>query len=94
MILQTAWRRFTVARRPRARYKNLIELIQRRLQLAPDDVRLRTSLATHLGQAGRYREAIAEAERLLELDPTNVGIKRLLLGLKLNRLLRGGESKR
>jgi hypothetical protein len=70
-------------------FGNLIALIRKRLQQQPHDLRLRRSLVTHLGRAGRFREAIEEAERLLHLAPGDAGGRLLLLGLKLNRLLRG-----
>lgn len=92
--MPTALRRITTRRRPRAPYKNLIDLIRKRLDETPRDVRLRYSLATHLSEAGRYGEAIVEAERLLEIDPAHSGIKRLLLGLKLHRFLHRGDSNR
>lgn len=86
------WRRLKRPKPTRPRYGNLIESIRERIQKEPGDVRLRHALATHLGQAGRYREAIQEAERILEIEPGHVECKRLLLGLRLNRLLRGGST--
>jgi Flp pilus assembly protein TadD len=90
--MQTTWKRNSSRKRPRATYGNLIALIRGRLQEDPNDVRLRHSLATHLGRAGRYGEAIAEAEKLVELAPEHSGAKRLLLGLRLHRFLRGSRA--
>lgn len=87
--MQASRRHPSGKRRPRAPYANLIAFIGARLQERPDDLKLRFSLATYLGRAGRYREAIEEAERLLELAPGLRGARRLLLGLKLHRLLWG-----
>ena len=87
--MPTSWRRSTSRKRPHPPFGNLIALIRKRLQQSPDDLRLRRSLATHLGRAGRFREAIEEAERLLRVAPGDVEGRRILLGLKLNRLLRG-----
>ena len=88
--MYTPWKRSSPSKR--SRYGNLIESIRERLRKDPHDLRLRHSLATHLGRAGRYHEAIQEAERLLELEPEHVECKRLLLGLRLNRLLRGSSA--
>jgi Flp pilus assembly protein TadD len=89
--MQATWRRITSRKRPRARYGNLIAFIRERLMDEPGDVRLRQSLATHLSRAGRYGEAIEEAERLLEIAPGHAEAKRLLLEIKLHRLLRGDQ---
>jgi tetratricopeptide (TPR) repeat protein len=88
--MNAPWKR--TPRRKRGRYGNLIESIRERLRKEPGDLRLRQALATHLGQAGRYHEAIQEAERLLEIEPDHHECKRLLLGLRLHRLLRGGSA--
>lgn len=90
--MQTTWKRNPSGKRPRATYGNLIALIRGRLRDDPSDVRLLHSLATHLGRAGRYGEAIEEAEKILELTPEDSGAKRLLLGLRLNRFLRGSRA--
>ncbi|HXV63122.1 MAG TPA: hypothetical protein VEK15_20655 [Vicinamibacteria bacterium] len=75
--------------RPRAPYANLIAFMRDRLAKDPGDQRLRQSLATHLGMAGRYDEAVAEVEKLLESGSSDFETKRLLVGLKFHRLLRG-----
>ncbi|MGH9320722.1 MAG: hypothetical protein ACRD21_05750 [Vicinamibacteria bacterium] len=90
--MQGQWRRSAERRQPRAPYANLIAFIRGQLKENPNDVRLRQSLATHLGHAGRYCEAIEEAERLLKLAPRLFEVRRLLLSLKLHRLLRRGPS--
>jgi hypothetical protein len=90
--MQAAWRRITARRRPRAPYGNLITFIRERLRSEPGDVRLRHSLATHLSRAGRYREAMEEAERLLEIAPGHAEAKRLLLELRLQRLFKGDNG--
>jgi Flp pilus assembly protein TadD len=87
--MPTSWKRNNGRKRSHPLFGNLIALIRRRLQHEPDDLRLRRSLATHLGRAGRFREAIEEAERLLRLAPDDAEARRILLGLKLNRLWRG-----
>lgn len=60
-----------------------------RLAKDPADQRLRLSLATHLRMAGRYDEAVAEVEKLLQSGSSDFETKRLLVGLKFHRLLRG-----
>lgn len=87
--MQATWKRITSRKRPQAPYGNLIAFIRERLVDEPDDVRLRQSLATHLSRAGRYGEAIEEAERLLQIAPRHAEAKRLLLELRLHRLLKG-----
>lgn len=62
--------------------------MRERLARDPGDRRLRHSLATHLGMAGRYDEAVAEVEKLLEAGLNDFETKRLLVGLKFHRLLR------
>ncbi len=61
--------------------------MQRRLLEEPANVRLRLSLASHLGRAGRYPEAIEEAERLVAMSPSLPEAKRLLVGLRIHRFL-------
>ena len=86
--MQTPWRRSSSRKRPRVPYGNLIAFIRERLRDAPEDLRLRRSLATHLGRARRYDEAIEEAKRLIEMAPARLSARGLLIGLKLHRLLR------
>ena len=87
--MPTSWKRSTARKRSHPPFGNLIALIRRRLQHHPDDLSLRRSLATQLGRAGRFREAIEEAERLLRVSPGDAEGRRILLGLRLNRFLRG-----
>jgi protein involved in temperature-dependent protein secretion len=87
--MQSTWRRIRTRRKPAAPFGNLIALIRTRLSRQPADLRLRQSLATHLGLAGRYQEAVEEAERLVQMAPGRRSAKRLLLELKLNRLVHG-----
>jgi Flp pilus assembly protein TadD len=72
---------------PRARYGNLIAYMQRRLEGQPSDMRLRLSLVSHLKMAGRYEEAIRQAEHILQRDPTNRRAKTLLLRLRVDQRL-------
>lgn len=87
--MQSTWRRIRTRRKPASPYGNLIASIRSRLSEHPSDLRLRQSLARHLGLAGRYQEAVEEAEMLVRMAPGRVASKRLLLELKLNRLLYG-----
>lgn len=87
--MRSTWRRIRERRRPAAPYGNLIASIRTRLAEQPSDLRLRQSLATHLGLAGRYQEAIEEAETLVRMDPDRLSAKRLLLELRLHRFVRG-----
>lgn len=89
-MLRTPWQNPIRRRRPRSLYGNLIALIRKRLDDAPDDLRLRQSLARHLGHAGRYQEAIEEVTKVLDKDPRSPEAKRLLLGLRLHRFFRQG----
>lgn len=85
--MHSPWRRIVMRRRPRAPFANLIASMQRRLREEPGNLKLRQSLATHLGRARRYGEAIEEAERLIEIAPSSPKAKRLLIGLRIRRLL-------
>jgi len=87
--MQSTWRRIRARRKPAAPFGNLIASMRSRLTEQPADLRLRQSLATHLGLAGRYQEAVEEAEQLVRMAPERPSAKRLLLELKLNRLLHG-----
>ena len=85
--MHSSWRNILKRRQPRSPFGNLIAFMQRRLREEPANVRLRHSLASHLGRAGRYREAIEEAERLVAMSPSFPEAKRLLIGLRLHRFL-------
>ena len=85
--MHSSWPSIPKRRRPRSPYGNLIAFMQRRLLEEPANVRLRHSLASHLGRAGRYPEAIEEAERLVTMSPSFPEAKRLLLGLRVQRFL-------
>ena len=87
--MQSAWQLIRARRKPAAPYGNLIASIRKRVSEQPADLRLRQSLATHLGLAGRYQEAVEEAERLVQMAPGRLSTQRLLLELKVNRLLHG-----
>jgi protein involved in temperature-dependent protein secretion len=89
--MQSSWPRIRTRRKPAAPYGNLIASIRSRLSEQPADLRLRQSLATHLGLAGRYQEAVEEAEALVRMAPGRLSAKRLLLEMKLNRLLHGSS---
>ncbi len=83
----SSWRNIQKRRQPRAPFGNLIALLRRRLVAEPANVRLRHSLASQLGRAGRYPEAIEEAERLVAASPSFSEAKRLLVGLRIHRFL-------
>lgn len=83
----SSWRNIQKRRQPRSPFGNLIALMQRRLLTEPANVRLRHSLASQLGRARRYPEAIAEAERLVAMSPSLPEAKRLLVGLRIHRFL-------
>lgn len=85
--MHSSWRNILKRRQPRSPFGNLIAFMQRRLREEPANVRLRHSLASHLGRAGRYREAFEEAERLVATSPSLPEAKRLLIGLRLHRFL-------
>jgi hypothetical protein len=85
--MYSSWRNILKRRRPRSLFGNLIAFKQRRLLDEPANVRLRHSLASHLGRAGRYPEAIEEAERLVAMSPSFPDAKRLLIGLRVQRFL-------
>lgn len=87
--MPSSWKLTGKRRKPAAPYGNLIASIRARLAQQPADLKLRQSLATHLGRAGRYQEAVQEAETLVAMAPERLSSKRLLLELKLHRLVRG-----
>lgn len=75
--------------RPKAPYGNLIASLREKLNDEPGNLDLRLSLATHLGRAGRYGEAVEEAEKLVSCAPSGFGARRLLVSMKLHRLILG-----
>ena len=85
--MHSSWPTILKRRRPRSLYGNLIAFMRRRLLDDPGNVRLRHSLAAHLGRAGRYPEAIEEAEQLVASSPSFPEAKRLLLGLRVQHFL-------
>ena len=62
--------------------KDALAQLQRAVELAPRHVHARTNLGVILGRMGRYREAIAEFERVQALDPTNAEALRSLPQLR------------
>lgn len=83
------WRRSSERTAPRTPYGNLIAYMRRRLEAQPADLRLHLSLVTHLRMAGRYEEAIEEANRIVRMHPDHRRAKGLLLRLKLEQRLAG-----
>ena len=81
------WRRGGRRARPRALYGNLIAYMQTRLREQPADMRLRLALVSHLRLAGRYPEAVHEAEEILRREPSNRRAKSLLLRLRVEQRL-------
>ncbi|MFQ5790222.1 MAG: tetratricopeptide repeat protein [Acidobacteriota bacterium] len=81
--------RFRIKNRPRPRslYGNLIAYMQHRLEEKPANLRLRLSLVSHLQEAGRYEEAIAQVQHILRANPEHRRAKGLLLRLKLEQRL-------
>lgn len=70
-------------------YGNLIAAMRVKLNDEPGNLDLRFSLATHLGRAGRYEEAVEEAEKLVSAAPSGFAARRLLVSLKLHRMILG-----
>ena len=53
------------------RYDEAIAAVRRALELAPLSVRLQAQLVLHFYFAGRFDEAVEQADRVLERDPAN-----------------------
>ena len=84
--MRTPWYRHRT-RLPRYPFRNLIARFQDRIAKSPNDPSLRHALAKCLGQAGRYREAIDETQRLLAIDPKYPAARRMLVGLKVHQFV-------
>ena len=70
------------------RYDDAIALIQHRLAANPADIPTRAVLASTYYKSGKEKEAFQEWDKVIETDPTNAGVYRLVAQSMLeNRLL-------
>lgn len=78
---------------PRAKWRERQQILERGLQMSPDDAELHDALAFDLSQVGRWSDAVALGRRAVELNPLSPSIRTGLIGT-LSRSGRIAEAER